>query len=83
LLQCKAGEEIEVSFDISLEAQYVLWGDINYDNEVNTRDAVVILRKIAEGREFRVMEMYAADIDQSGTVNTRDAYLTLQIAASN
>lgn len=83
LLQCKAGEEIEVSFDISLEAQYVLWGDINYDNEVNTRDAVVILKKIAEGREFRVMEMYAADIDQSGTVNTRDAYLTLQIAASN
>ena len=76
-------EEFEVNFDMDFDGQYMLLGDINHDNTVNTRDAHVILKRLAAGTEFRVLERFAADMDMNGVVNTNDVSLLLRRLAQN
>ena len=56
----------------------IVWGDVNHDGKVNSRDAALILQycvgKPIEG-EFCLV---GADVNNDGKVNSRDAALILQ-----
>ena len=76
------GENIEVNFDITFDASYVYWGDISHDGTANTRDAVLILRRLAQDGKFNYFERLACDMDENGAVNTHDVTLLLKFVAS-
>jgi hypothetical protein len=59
-------------------------GDVNGDGEINTTDAMLILRYIAgvlNENELAIFCRIAADINRDGEITTADALMILRIAA--
>ena len=72
------------STDLALgELKLWLYGDVNYDGKVNSRDAAQILRYDAENRTFTAEEVAAANVNQDKSVNSRDAVQVLRYDAGN
>lgn len=70
--------------DLALdEMKLWLYGDVNYDGKVNSRDAVQILRYDAGNRTFTAEEVAAANVNQDKTANSRDAVQVLRYDAGN
>ncbi len=70
--------------DLALgEIKLWLYGDVNYDGKVNSRDATQILRYGAKNREFTSEELEAADVNMDGKANSRDATQVLRYGAHN
>ena len=55
----------------------VIYGDINGDGEVNTKDAV-LLKKYLAGYEALTFDRVAADVNGDGEVNSKDAVRLLR-----
>ena len=62
------------------EPEYIL-GDVNGDGVVNTGDAVMILRHVAEIIELAPEQLLAADANGDDVVNTGDAVAILRFVA--
>ncbi|MBQ9950391.1 MAG: Ig-like domain-containing protein [Clostridia bacterium] len=62
------------------EPEYIL-GDVNGDGVVNTGDAVMILRHVAELIELTPEQLLPADANKDDVVNTGDAVAILRFAA--
>ncbi len=57
----------------------VLYGDVNGDNQVNSQDALEILKQIAEEKEdFLDKKLKVADVDGTGEVDQIDVQLILK-----
>lgn len=72
------GEAVELG-----EQKLWLYGDVNYDNKANSRDAGQILRYAAKNRAFSAEELLAANVNSDKSVNSRDAGQILRYAARN
>jgi hypothetical protein len=59
----------------------VIFGDVNGDGVVNTADAMMILRYVAELVELDAKQLKAADVNGDGSVTTADAMLILRYVA--
>ena len=60
----------------------VLYGDVNGDGEVNTRDRAILTRYLADWEGYaHQIDLKAADVNGDGSVDTRDrAILTRYLA---
>ena len=75
---------ITVEEEVALGEQKLwLYGDVNYDNKANSRDAGQILRYAAKNRAFSAEELLAANVNSDKSVNSRDAGQILRYAARN
>ncbi|MBQ9949713.1 MAG: InlB B-repeat-containing protein [Clostridia bacterium] len=75
-----------VTADMTVTAQYeatgeTLLGDVNGDGNVNTGDAVMILKFAAGMQELTDAQQEAANVNNDDKVNTGDAVLILKFAA--
>lgn len=57
-------------------------GDVNFDGEVDIRDAVLVLKYVAGEIELSEGQFVAADIDGNGDVNVADAVAIMQICVA-
>lgn len=60
-----------------------LYGDVNYDGTVNSRDATQILRYDTGNKTLTSEEKLAADVNCDGEVNSRDALQIFRYDAGN
>ena len=60
------------------EPKTVLWGDVNGDGAVNTRDAKLIMQYELKLIDATQLDLTAADVNGDGEINTRDAKLIMQ-----
>ena len=60
-----------------------LYGDVNYDGTVNSRDATQILRYDTGNKTLTSEEKLAADVNRDGDVNSRDALQIFRYDAGN
>ena len=58
-----------------------LWGDVNWDGKVNTKDATKVLRYSAKIIEADELHRCVADVNGDGKINTKDATQILRKAA--
>lgn len=72
------GEAVELG-----EQKLWLYGDVNYDNKANSRDAGQILSYAAKNKVFSAEELLAANVNSDKGVNSRDAGQILSYAARN
>ena len=70
------------TFTVPAAGGYIV-GDVNSDDEVNNRDAMILDRYIAEwkGYDAYIKNMDAADMDRKGTVDNRDAMILDRVVA--
>lgn len=64
---------LNVQGDVAAYAEYVLLGDVNTDKALNTGDAVMILKYIANTESLDNVQLRIGDFNQDGIVNTGDA----------
>jgi hypothetical protein len=57
-------------------------GDVNGDENINTGDAVLILKYISSSAELNADQLLAADFNQDTKVNTGDATAILKSIVS-
>ena len=62
------------------KAPYIL-GDVNMDGDINSLDALLVLRFNAMMVELNETQKQAADVNSDGTINSIDALVILQINA--
>ncbi|MBQ6999914.1 MAG: dockerin type I repeat-containing protein [Oscillospiraceae bacterium] len=55
-----------------------LWGDVNWDGKVNTKDATCVLRYYVDLIEGNELHRCVADVNGDGKINTKDATLILR-----
>ena len=73
-----AAENIYVQYYFTVpEASKYTVGDVNGDEKVNNRDAMILDRYVSgwEGYKEKIVNMDAADLDRKGTVDNRDAII--------
>lgn len=70
----------DVVFEIGITVEETLIGDVNNDGVVDTLDAALILKYLAdvEGVDFSAREMYAADVNHDGKIIANDAAMILK-----
>jgi len=56
----------------------ILYGDMNHDGKVSSRDAVVILRCLIGLTDASELDFTAGDLNADGKVNSKDAVLILR-----
>jgi len=64
---------LNVVKSLSIYAMYSLLGDVNTDEVLNTGDAVMILKYIANTESLDNVQLRIGDFNQDGIVNTGDA----------
>lgn len=64
---------LNVQDNVAAYAEYVLLGDVNTDEVLNTGDAVMILKYIANTESLDNVQLRIGDFNQDGIVNTGDA----------
>ena len=69
---------VDGEFTATCEIKVVVPADLNGDGKVNTGDAVVILRYVAELVQLNDEQLAAGDINADGTINVGDAVLVLR-----
>ena len=55
-----------------------LWGDVNRDGKVNSKDAVAILRYVIRLVDASELDLTVGDLNADGKVSSKDAVLILQ-----
>ena len=76
------GEFAVITSDITITAQYFMYGDVSGDGVVNTADAVIILKLAAGSLQLNELPNFnAADANMDGSVNTADAVAILKYCA--
>lgn len=60
---------------------HIIVGDVNDDKQINTADAVVVLKSAAGMLSLSTSQNTSADVNSDGSVNTADAVLILKFAA--
>ena len=60
--------------------EQVLYGDVNGDEEINAKDALLVLRYAVEKEQFSQHQLQAADVTRKGNPDARDALCILQKA---
>jgi len=55
-----------------------LLGDVNNDGNIDSRDAILVLRSIIKLEELNKDQLTSADVTGDGTIDSRDATLILQ-----
>lgn len=74
------GDYTNVTSDITVTATYLMVGDVNIDNRVNTGDAALTLRHSVGLAELNELQLEIADINYDSRVDTGDAAMILRIA---
>lgn len=69
----------QIVFDSDIED--ILTGDVNGDKEINSADALIVLKIAAKLNTPTAEQEKAADVDQNGKVDSADALLILKYAA--
>ena len=65
--------------DIALGDIEYLMGDINFDNEVNILDVVLIVGYILDSQEFSNDQILYSDMNQDGTVDILDIVVMINL----
>ncbi len=69
-----------ITSDMTIMALYMLYGDVNCDDFIDSADATAILRVVAKLDEFEVDEDIA-DLNHDGIVDSADATKILRVVA--
>ncbi len=69
---------------LPLLSEDVLYGDVDGNGTVNTRDRILLTRYLAgwEGYDEEDINLLAADVNQDGTVNTKDRIILTRYLAN-
>ena len=71
----------EVKENMTVNARYGLLGDVDMDGIVDTADATLILRQLAELQELSADQQKVADVDRNGKIETFDVQKILEYVA--
>ena len=71
----------EVKENMTVNARYGLLGDVDMDGIVDTADATLILRQLAELQELSADQQKVADVDRNGKIETLDVQKILEYVA--
>ncbi len=78
---------VKVSVDGKKSAEFVItirgYGDINFDGQVNSNDALSVLQYSVNLVKFNIVKFKYADVTGDGKVNSSDALAILQKATGN
>ncbi len=71
-------------FEVTLAKLPILFGDVNDDGKVNTKDRILLTRYLAgwEGYDAEDVNLLAADVNQDGAVNTKDRIILTRYLAN-
>ncbi len=72
------------TFEVVLDMVPILYGDVDGNGTVNTRDRILLTRYLAgwEGYDEEDINLLAADVNQDGTVNTKDRIILSRYLAN-
>ena len=62
----------------SAEKQKAIFGDVNFDGNVDSADALAILRASIDYETFDEVQTYLADVDADGDISSADAVAVLR-----
>jgi len=69
----------------AFESEYsnYLVGDVNYDNDVNILDIIIIVGFILNEIDLTDIEMWLSDLNQDGEINILDIIIMINIITGN
>lgn len=81
IVTVKSGEFIK-TFEVTVEKQLYILGDINMDGSITSADARLALRQAANLENLTDIQREAADVDKDGNITASDARTILRVAAN-